>query len=362
MVVDNQSPAQDDQAGALIHVCRSAWLSPDDYAFYRAILLIFPERGTPPTAADLQMLAEQNGIDLEETLQIFARLDLVQRDAVSGEISAAYPFSGVPTMQRIHLDREADGELLPELYAMCAIDALGVPLMLRASAWIDSRDALTGEAIRVRVEPTTEGPIGWSAAWEPSSTVVYARPEGHEHEHDCGTAAAGSCCGLTQFFVDTEHAATWAEAHVTLDGRIYSQDEALQYAATLFAGVLDRTSEEATPMTSSSEQAVGAPRVQVLYFASCPHTPRALALVQEVLHAEGLPDTVELITVETEEAAQQHQFYGSPTIRVNGEDVCPPAPDAKPALSCRLYSQPDGRVAPHPPVTAVVAALRRAHS
>lgn len=356
MAIDNQSSSHDDQVRVLIHVCRSAWLTPDEYAFYRAIMLAFPERGGPPSVANLQALAEQNGVHLEETLQTFARLDLVQRDVMTGEISAAYPFSGAPTTHRIRLDRDAEGEPIPELSAMCAIDTLGVPLMLRRAAWIDSRDAVTGEAVRVRVEPTTEGPIGWSATWEPSGSVVFARPEGHEHEHDCGSSAADACCGLTQFFTDVEHAADWSSAHSSTDGRIYTQDEALAYAATLFAGILDRPSVE-TPVLPRSGQG---PHVQLLYFAACPNTPRALAVLQEVLASEGLPAEVEFVAVETDEAAEQYQFYGSPTIRIDGIDVAPVPSGAVPSLSCRLYAQPDGRVAHHPPAETITAALHRA--
>src|SRR5262249_8376303 len=126
--------------GTLIHVCRSAWLSPAEYALYRAILLAFPERGRAPNAAELELLAQRYGIDAEETLRRFARQDLVQRDATTGEIAVAYPFSAVPTIHRIRFEHDTDADSAPEcpdLYAMCAIDALGVPLMLSRAAWIE---------------------------------------------------------------------------------------------------------------------------------------------------------------------------------------------------------------------------------
>jgi len=217
MAVDNQTPASSGQPGASIHVCRSAWLSPDQYAFYRAILLMLPHQGKPPSATELITCAEECGIDLEETLHLFIRQDLVQMGALTGEISAAYPFSSQPTAHLVRFDPGAEREPFADLYAMCAIDALGVPLMLRRSAWIESRDAVTGEQVQVRVIPTAEGPLQWSATWEPTGAVVFARPEGHEHEHDCGSSAADTCCGLTQFFTDAQHVEGWSVSHAATD-------------------------------------------------------------------------------------------------------------------------------------------------
>ncbi len=356
MVMDNQTPASSGQPGASIHVCRSAWLSPDQYSFYRAILLTFPQQGQPPSATELITWSDECGIDLEETLQFFARQDLVQMDALTGEIVAAYPFSSEPTAHQVRFDRDAEGEPYADLYAMCAIDALGVPLMLRHPAWINSRDAVTGEPVQVRVVPTAEGPLHWSTTWEPTGAVAFARPEGHEHEHDCGSSAADNCCGLTRFFADAQHAAGWSASHAATDGRIYTQEEALEYAATLFAGILDRAIVPTAGQSSSQER----PHVQLLYFAACPNTPQALEELQRVLASDSLPTDVELIAVETQAAAEAHQFYGSPTIRIDGIDVAAIPIGATPSLSCRLYALPDGRVAHHPPTDAIAAALQRA--
>jgi hypothetical protein len=343
----------------LIHVCRSAWLTPAAYGFYRAILLTFLERGRAPTTTELETLAQRHGIvqeEIKDTLQTFERQDLIQRDPATGAIAAAYPFSGVPTIHRVHLENDAGTETLLALSAMCAIDALGIPLMLHHAARIDSRDAITGDPVQVRIVPTAEEPLRWHAVWEPVEAVVYARPEGHEHEHDCGSSAAGSCCGLTQFFTDVQHAATWSVNHSAPDGRIYTQDEAVQYAATLFAGILDRAG--ASP--PSQPRPGQGPHVQLLYFRACPNTPRALEVLRAVLVSVGLPTDVELIAVETQEAAELHQFYGSPTVRIDGKDVSPTSCGATPSLSCRLYPEPGGRVAHHPPAEVIAAALRQA--
>ena len=50
---------------------------------------------------------------------------------------------------------------------------------------------------------------------------------------------------------------------------------------------------------------------------------------------------IELIAVETQQAAEKYQFTGSPMIRVNGRDLFPTGQDQY-ALGCRVYETPEG--------------------
>src|SRR5258708_33582675 len=167
-------------AAELVTVCREITIARPAYRFYRALLLTFATSGVAPDAAELQRLADMYGVPLEETLDEVAAQDLAQRDPVTGAIRAAYPFSGVPTAHRVQL--AAAGADLPavEVYAMCAIDALGIPLMLKRAAVVSSRDTLTGESVHVEVVPSD---AGWTSHWVPGGAVVFARPEEHLHEH-----------------------------------------------------------------------------------------------------------------------------------------------------------------------------------
>ncbi len=99
--------------------------------------------------------------------------------------------------------------------------------------------------------------------------------------------------------------------------------------------------------------------IQFLYFATCPNASKALTLLRDVLRAEAPASEIEMITVETDEAARQYVFHGSPTIRVNGDDVSPSDMSSEPSLACRIYRQPDGRLAPYPPAEAIAQALHR---
>jgi hypothetical protein len=236
----------------LIAVCRSVHLTPAAYQFYRAVLLSFGERDGAPDQAQLRRLAARFGVPLAATLADLAAKGLVQRDPTTGAIHAAYPFSGVPTAHRVTLgvtrataadDAGTDRDGRP-VFAMCALDALGVPLMLRRDALIASEDALTGEPIAVQVRVTDAAALadtaGWEAQWIPTSTMVQARAPEHEHEHDCGVDAASACCPVINFFATEAHAHAWAEAHPVADGVLLTQEEAMRHAHALFGGLLDR--------------------------------------------------------------------------------------------------------------------------
>ena len=79
-------------------------------------------------------------------------------------------------------------------------------------------------------------------------------------------------------------------------------------------------------------------KVEVLYFDGCPHHPEAVQLVREVLEQTGI--RADLVEVAVNDAAQAERlkFVGSPTVRVNGEDIEPGATERTGyALSCRMY-------------------------
>ena len=68
------------------------------------------------------------------------------------------------------------------------------------------------------------------------------------------------------------------------------------------------------------------------------------------------PDSVELRRIDTEPAAEDAEFVGSPTIRVDGADVQPPSGEPV-GLSCRVYRHRDGTVSPLPDPVDVRKAL-----
>ncbi len=79
-------------------------------------------------------------------------------------------------------------------------------------------------------------------------------------------------------------------------------------------------------------------KVEFLYFEGCPNHEVALTNLREVLRAAGLKDEIEIISIETPEAATRHRFLGSPSIRINHQDLEITEDDSTEySLRCRRY-------------------------
>ncbi len=98
-------------------------------------------------------------------------------------------------------------------------------------------------------------------------------------------------------------------------------------------------------------------RVSFLYYEECPSHDLALERLREVMTEEGIPREVEVFKVETEDQARELRFVGSPTIRVDGQDIDPPS-DSRYVLTCRAYRLEDDRISPLPSKDMIRRTLR----
>jgi hypothetical protein len=71
------------------------------------------------------------------------------------------------------------------------------------------------------------------------------------------------------------------------------------------------------------------------------------------------PEGIEVREIETEADAERETFPGSPTIRIDGEDVQPPGENPI-GLSCRVYRRRDETTSPLPDPEDLREALRAA--
>jgi hypothetical protein len=85
-------------------------------------------------------------------------------------------------------------------------------------------------------------------------------------------------------------------------------------------------------------------RIEVLFFDGCPNYQSLLPHLRSLLQAGGFADApIDLVRVTDAETAQRERFLGSPTVRVDGEDVEPGAGARTDfGLKCRLFATPDG--------------------
>ena len=101
-------------------------------------------------------------------------------------------------------------------------------------------------------------------------------------------------------------------------------------------------------------------RVEILYFSGCPNHVPAVDRVREVLEQEGTPENVVEVEVKDAATARQVGFLGSPSVRIDGQDVEPAARGARAfGMMCRTYID-GGRRAGVPPLEWIRAAVREA--
>ena len=210
-------------------VVRVRGLSPPARVLHRAILNAFATTGRPPDPASLPA---PGGHDYQPLLRELHELDIVRLDARGG-IRAAYPFSGTPTAHTVAI---AGG---PTVWAMCAIDALGMAAMLGRDVTITSRDPYTGEPIRVDIRDRR-------AAWEPDTGVVVdgadapgGDPCGPGTAGDGAAAAADRCCHVVNFFTGPATATAWLGEHPAVSGVVLTREQALRLGVDMFGALLD---------------------------------------------------------------------------------------------------------------------------
>jgi alkylmercury lyase len=186
---------------------------------HRAVLRRFLETGAAPT----RRWVRQTALDTGQDASAVAELEAADTIHVSnGIVTVAYPFSGTPTPHRVELDGQ------PAVYAMCAIDALGLPAMTGRDGQISSADPRDGTPVIVTVRNGT-----WT--WNPPAAVVVAG-----RTTDCGTDCGSYevMCPNTVFHASRASAQAHLAARGDLDADILGQDTAIEAGRLNFGALL----------------------------------------------------------------------------------------------------------------------------
>jgi hypothetical protein len=187
-------------------------------AVHHVILRSFATRGRPPAAEELTATVRDYAVSTHQVLRQLHNADIIRLDP-SGEIASAYPFSTVPTPHRIQITGGATA------HAMCAIDALGLAVMLDADITVTSADPATAEPITVTI--TDQRPTA-----QPAGTVVFVGGA------DAEGPFVDTCCNYLNFFSNQTVAQAWADAHPNIGGVVLSLDEAYQLGDRIFGHLL----------------------------------------------------------------------------------------------------------------------------
>jgi alkylmercury lyase len=192
---------------------------------HRAVLRRFLDTGTAPALDWLRHTASELGLGDSAVAELEAA-DLVHLDG--GAVTVAYPFSGQPTRQRVELDG------FPAVYAMCAIDALGIPAMTGRDGRITATDPHDSAPVVVSVKAVQRAGGGqWR--WTPAdAVVVYGRTA------DCGTGCGSweVMCPHTTFHTSRASAQAYLSARNGIEGKILNQLAAIKSGRHSFGSLL----------------------------------------------------------------------------------------------------------------------------
>jgi len=175
--------------------------------------------GRSVTDEQLAEWAAAEGLDADEVATTLEEHDLAHRDRERGGIGIAYPFSAKPTAHRVRLAGGA------EVFAMCALDALGIAFMTDQATQVSSSDSVSGEPIEISVDPAG------SSHWRPQGAVVVV-------------ACAGSGPSAAWLCPNTNFAASTAEGRAALDavagasGMLLSLPDAIEAGGSIFGSML----------------------------------------------------------------------------------------------------------------------------
>ncbi|MBI5287487.1 MAG: hypothetical protein HY873_00775 [Chloroflexi bacterium] len=192
---------------------------------HRFILDTFTQTGCSPSLLDIQrrfeLAAEEDALALLEELE---GRGLIHRTAGDRRVTHAYPFSNLPTSHRVRISGG------PEVFAMCAIDALGIPFMLKRDAAISSACEQCGSRISVEIAKQTV------IASSPAGMVVWVG------KVSAGCVPANDLCPDLNFFCAAGDLDAWRMAREEPDGTILTLEQAVVSARRIFEDLLN-TSE-----------------------------------------------------------------------------------------------------------------------
>ncbi len=163
-----------------------------------------------------------NKNELNNILLKFNELDIIHLSDDNSVISAAYPFSNVKTKHIINFK----GNHFKQVYAMCAIDALGIPFMFNTDLKIYSECFYSNEKIEIVITNKLIDSV------TPEETMVW-----YDMELSC--CAAENQCSKLNFFSSIENFEKWKKLNESRNGYLLNLYEALYLGERFFKNRLN---------------------------------------------------------------------------------------------------------------------------
>ena len=183
---------------------------------HRKILLSFAATGKPLKRAQIAAQAGEEKVD--EVLERLAADDLVVLSDDGLEIIGAYPFTVEERVHRVNINGQ-------DVYAMCALDALSIAPMCKASTRILSRCHVTDTPVEIQMN---------------ADKILSAIPAdvhvGIRWQSTSGCAAKNLCMEMV-YLKDASTAQAWQQQD-NENISIYPLAEAVEFGAAFFNPLL----------------------------------------------------------------------------------------------------------------------------
>jgi len=153
---------------------------------FKAIL----QSGKAPTIKQLNVALKKSSPGLSRVINKLEEKDLLFRSKKTKEILSIYPLSLLPTDHQVVLGHDKS------LFAMCAVDALGIPNMFNKNAKVVSKceECKQRIIIEIRKGEITSRSCPLVLIWSPRKQEA---PQ------------AKTCCPLVNFFCSAKHLREW---------------------------------------------------------------------------------------------------------------------------------------------------------
>jgi len=198
-------------------------LSKDENHVRRFILSQTPILGRIPSIEEIKKEFDQfQKGKVNKILNKLDQLDAIHLDNDKTTVIAAYPFSGSETSHQVSLK----GKEYKRVYAMCAIDALGISFMFDCDVSIDSRCYHCDERIEIEVKDNE------IIFLNPRSVVVWC-------DMEYSRCAATSICKNINFFSSKQHFGEWQEGKPRRKGSLLPIQEAFYLGKLFFENRLE---------------------------------------------------------------------------------------------------------------------------
>ncbi|MCH7973161.1 MAG: hypothetical protein IH949_04620 [Bacteroidetes bacterium] len=187
------------------------------------ILTTTPALGQIPQKKEiLAFINNLDEIELEYILKKLDDYDIIHLIDNNGTISVAYPFSNFKTK---HLINFSDDNY-KSVFAMCAIDALGISFMLNKDIIINSECFYSNEKIKIEIMNNKYISIN------PQGTVVW-------YDMELSSCATDSQCQNLNFYSSKENCNSWKKIEKSRTGYLLNMNEALYLGSMCFKNRLN---------------------------------------------------------------------------------------------------------------------------